>query len=227
MPTICIISFGYLHQDAPEGAHLVVDLRHHFRDPAPALVDLSFPDERVRDRVLATPGIGLLTDASVLAADAFAAGPGTDDVVLAVGCAGGQHRAPTVASEVCERLRIRGHSVDLVHRDLRENIDHGQEQGEVIDIDSPIEMPPGAVDFTLPVRPRSTEDDSQARARMEALVEAWGASGTSFTASQLATALRDREGLTRPRSWIQSELRRLEESGCLESDDYGRWHPAA
>lgn len=62
----------------------------------------------------------------------------------------------------------------------------------------------------------------QARARLEALAGAWVG---GFTGPQLADALRDREGLSRPRAWIMGELRRLEEAGRLEADDYGYWHP--
>ncbi|OOC53936.1 MULTISPECIES: RapZ C-terminal domain-containing protein [Nocardiopsis] len=130
MQDVHVISFGYLHGDAPDDAHLVADLRDHFLNPAPHLPNLVFPDARVREHVLATPGVSALAEALVAAAEALVAGPGTEDVVLAVGCSGGEHRAPTVARDVAERLRGRGHTVDLAHRELRGHADHGQDRGE-------------------------------------------------------------------------------------------------
>ncbi|MFE1471740.1 RapZ C-terminal domain-containing protein [Nocardiopsis dassonvillei] len=224
MQVIHVTSFGYSYGAAPDDAHLVADLRDHFLNPAPHLpAHLAFPDTRVREHVLATPGINALIEALAAAVSALLTGPGEEDVVLAVGCSGGEHRAPTVAHELTERMRGRGHTVDLTHRDLDHDTDQDQEDDEEIDIDSPIAMPEGAVDFVLPVRRRSTEDSAQARARLEVLAQAWVG---GFTGPQLAQALRDREGLTRPRAWIMGELRRLEEGGQLTCDDYGYWHPA-
>ncbi|MGW5877395.1 RapZ C-terminal domain-containing protein [Nocardiopsis terrae] len=219
MQAVHVTSFGYSYGDAPDDAHLVADLRDHFLNPAPHLPNLAFPDTRVREHVLSTPGINALIEALSAAADALICGPGADDVVLAVGCSGGEHRAPTVAAAVAQRLQGRGHEVDLSHRDLHRDED---DDTAYVDIDSPIEMPEGAVDFVLPPRRRSTEPADQARARLEALAGAWVG---GFTGPQLADALRDREGLSRPRAWIMGELRRLEEAGRLEADDYGYWHP--
>ena len=119
MQVVHILSFGYSHDNAPADAHLVADLRDHFLNPAPHLpAHLTFPDTRVREHVLATSGIQALIQALTAAVDAMTTGPGTDDVILAVGCTGGEHRAPTVAHQVAELLRERGHTVDLIHRDL-------------------------------------------------------------------------------------------------------------
>ncbi|WP_411078493.1 ATPase, partial [Streptomyces sp. cmx-10-25] len=98
MQTIEIVSFGYLH-DTPPAAHLTIDLRHHFRDPhvSPELRYMTADDEPVRAAVLATPGIRQLVDAITAAVTAFAAGPSAGTVTVASGCAGGRHRAPTVA----------------------------------------------------------------------------------------------------------------------------------
>jgi len=60
-----IVSFGYLHGPPPT-AHLILDLRSHFRDPH---VD---------------PGLRELT--------AYRSGPSAGPVTVAVGCAGGRHR---------------------------------------------------------------------------------------------------------------------------------------
>ncbi|MEU2598433.1 RNase adapter RapZ [Streptomyces hirsutus] len=117
--TIEIVSFGYLHAAPPE-AHLTIDLRHHFRDPhvSPDLRYMTADDEPVRAAVLATPGIRQLIDAITAAVEAFAVGPSAGPVTVASGCAGGRHRAPTVARALADRLTAAGHHVTVRHRDL-------------------------------------------------------------------------------------------------------------
>ncbi|GAB2960679.1 RNase adapter RapZ [Streptomyces heilongjiangensis] len=117
--TIEIVSFGYLHA-TPPAAHLTVDLRHHFRDPhvSPELRHMTAHDEPVRTTVLATRGIRDLVDSIAGAAAAFAAGPTAGPVAIAAGCAGGRHRAPTVALAVAGLLTAAGYAVTVHHRDL-------------------------------------------------------------------------------------------------------------
>jgi RNase adaptor protein for sRNA GlmZ degradation len=102
---ITITSFGYLHGDPPD-AHLIVDLREHFRDPhvSPELRYLTASDAEVRHAVMTTPGIRDLVAALALAVDAYQAGPSAGDTAIAVGCAGGRHRAATVAGAVAAVL---------------------------------------------------------------------------------------------------------------------------
>ncbi|MGW7443318.1 RapZ C-terminal domain-containing protein [Kitasatospora sp. NPDC054795] len=116
---ITVVSFGYLH-DAPPEAHLILDLRRHFRDPHvdPALRGLTARDLPVRRAVLATPGIRELITAAALLADAYDAGPTAAPLTIAVGCAGGRHRAATVAMTLAKRLAKTGATVHLTHRDL-------------------------------------------------------------------------------------------------------------
>jgi RNase adaptor protein for sRNA GlmZ degradation len=120
--TVVITSFGYLHGPAPE-ATIVLDLRVHYRDPhvSPVLRGLTAEDARVRDAVMATPGIPALVDATAAAVAAFTAGPcQTHPVTIAVGCAGGRHRAASVAMALQGRLR--DIDVVLVHRDLHKPV---------------------------------------------------------------------------------------------------------
>ncbi|MFD6149477.1 ATPase [Streptomyces sp. NPDC060243] len=118
---ITVTSFGHLHGPHPE-AHILLDLRNHFRDPHvnPALRALTAEDRVVRRAVLRTPGIRPLLAATVAQAFAYAAGPSADKhpLHIAVGCAGGRHRAGTAAYVLARRLRRRGHDVVLVHRDM-------------------------------------------------------------------------------------------------------------
>lgn len=117
---VVVVSFGYGHSPAPE-AHLVLDLRAHFRDPhvSPALRWLTAEDRVVRRAVLGTSAIRLLLRSTVRLVRAYNRGPSGGTVVVAVGCAGGRHRSATVAHCLARRLRRRGLDVTLQHRDLR------------------------------------------------------------------------------------------------------------
>lgn len=99
MSHIEITSFGYLHGDPPP-AHITLDLRHHFRDPhvKPELRELTAQDDAVMRAVLDTPGIISLLNRTSEVIAAFRAGPTPGKVVVAVGCAGGRHRAPAFAA---------------------------------------------------------------------------------------------------------------------------------
>ncbi|MEV4457352.1 RNase adapter RapZ [Microbispora sp. NPDC049633] len=116
---VCIKSFGYLHGDPP-AAHLTIDLRQHFKDPhvSPELRYMTAHDEPVRTTVLNTPGIADLIEAAATAVTAFLSGPSAGPVLVADGCAGGRHRAPVFAHLLANRLRNKGLTVALHHRDL-------------------------------------------------------------------------------------------------------------
>lgn len=116
---VVITSFGYLHAPPPE-AHLTVDLREHFRDlhVSPALRHLTARDAPVRAAVRATPGIDDLLAAVAAAVLAYQAGPSRAVLRVAVGCAGGRHRAAVFAGALEQRLREAALSVRMVHRDL-------------------------------------------------------------------------------------------------------------
>ncbi|MFJ6382986.1 ATPase [Kitasatospora sp. NPDC092039] len=119
LTTIDVVSFGYLHADPPD-ATLTLDLRRHFRDPHvdPALRQQTAQDLPVRQAVLATPGVHELIVSTALLVDAFDAGPAEAPLTIAVGCAGGRHRAATVAMALARRLAKTGTTVRLTHRDL-------------------------------------------------------------------------------------------------------------
>ncbi|MFI7534032.1 ATPase [Streptosporangium sp. NPDC049376] len=118
-------SFGYLHKKPPM-AHLIIDLRQHFRDPhvSPELRHMTAHDEPVYVAVLATPGIAALVEATVAAATAFTRGPSSGVVVIAAGCAGGRHRAPVFATALTRRLQQDGMTVALAHRDFSKPVVH-------------------------------------------------------------------------------------------------------
>ncbi|MFI1091932.1 ATPase [Streptomyces sp. NPDC020917] len=123
MSVVVITSFGFLHGEPP-AAHLSIDLREHFRDPhvSPELRYMTALDEPVRAAVRATPGIAALVGVVAAAADAFAAGPSAVPLVIADGCAGGRHRAPSFAMDLADLLTIAGHTVTVHHRDLDKDV---------------------------------------------------------------------------------------------------------
>lgn len=113
-----IISFGYGHGEPPAAA-IIIDVRR-FRDPhvTPEFRELTAADPRVAAAVMTTPGVQGIADAIVALAHAYARAPQAGRPVIAVGCAGGRHRAPAIAAEVARRLERHGVPVAVVHRDL-------------------------------------------------------------------------------------------------------------
>jgi UPF0042 nucleotide-binding protein len=120
MATIEIVSFGFLHGAAPE-ADIVLDLRRAFRDPHvdPRMRQLTGRDRLVKRAVLGTAGIRPLLRATTRQVAAYAEGPSVDRIVIGSGCAGGRHRSVVVADQLARRLRRRGHSVTVHHRDIQ------------------------------------------------------------------------------------------------------------
>ncbi|MCK9898381.1 RNase adapter RapZ [Frankia sp. AgB32] len=121
---IVITSFGFLHSDQPPAADLVVDLRP-YRDPhiSPELRDLTARDPAVRRAVLTTPGIRQLIDTTVASLRDTARDHRGSTYRVAVGCAGGRHRAPTVADSIADGLQTFA-KVTVTHRDLRKAVVH-------------------------------------------------------------------------------------------------------
>lgn len=122
--SIRIVSFGYLHGAPPE-AEITLDLRRHFRDPhvSPELRHMTAHDDAVKTAVHCTEGINDVIRAGVALVCGYLSGPARlNDVTLAVGCAGGRHRAAVVAEEIGRRLgyvfTVGGSGVVVEHRDL-------------------------------------------------------------------------------------------------------------
>lgn len=141
--TVQITSFGYGHPEGAPEAHLTLDLRRHFRDPhvSPQMRYMTAKDALVRETVMGTSGIRELVLATAAAAVAFEAGPSAVETTVAVGCAGGRHRAATVAlalaavlsgdiatarelglAEAAAEHQEQPLDVELVHRDLSKDV---------------------------------------------------------------------------------------------------------
>lgn len=123
MAVVEIVSFGFLHADAPE-ADVVLDLRRAFRDPHvdPRMRQMTGRDRPVRRTVLRTSGVRRLLRATVRQVQAYDRGPSVDRIVIGSGCAGGRHRSVVVAEQLARRLRRRGHTVTVTHRDLHQPV---------------------------------------------------------------------------------------------------------
>lgn len=114
-----LVSFGFLHlPKTPDGqvilpvADRIEDVRT-LRDPAAArtIIDLDGFDPRVQQVVLDTPGARGLLDNLV----AYALLPAISTHTIAIGCAGGKHRACALVVLTCQVLRARGLNVDTQH----------------------------------------------------------------------------------------------------------------
>jgi RNase adaptor protein for sRNA GlmZ degradation len=118
--SVHVITFGYLH-GAPPAACITLDLRTHFKDPHinPALRFLTAHDAPVHEAVRATPGILPLIDGAERTVLAYLDGPSSGLVTIAIGCAGGRHRAATVGDLLATSLsETHGLDVTLTHRDI-------------------------------------------------------------------------------------------------------------
>lgn len=116
-----ITSFGFKH-GIPQDADLVFDVRFL---PNPFYIDelkpLNGRDKAVRDYVMAFPEAGLfldkLTDMLTFLIPNYVK-EGKNQLVIAIGCTGGQHRSITLAIELYNRLKDQGdYGLTLRHRD--------------------------------------------------------------------------------------------------------------
>ncbi|MEW2515773.1 RNase adapter RapZ [Streptomyces sp. NPDC046870] len=116
---LLLTSFGFLHlpKDAdgrpvPPSADRIEDVRDRLRDPAAArdILDLDGLNPRVQDVVLNTPGARELL-ANLADYATLPAGPRR----IAIGCAGGKHRASGLTELLAREVRARGRQVDVEH----------------------------------------------------------------------------------------------------------------
>ncbi|MFI0596541.1 RapZ C-terminal domain-containing protein [Streptomyces griseus] len=119
MHPIRLISFGYLHlptdptgRPIPPAADRVEDVRDRLRDPAAArdILDLDGFHPRVQDVVLNTPGARELID-NLVSYAMLPAGPRS----IAIGCAGGRHRACGLVQITGQRIRELGRETTIEH----------------------------------------------------------------------------------------------------------------
>ena len=120
-----VMSFGFKH-GIPTDADLVFDVRFL---PNPYYIDelkhLTGNDKPVQDYVKSFPACGEFVDKLTDMLNFLIPGyvqEGKYQLVVAIGCTGGQHRSVTIANEVYERLKASGgnYGLNLSHRDVKQ-----------------------------------------------------------------------------------------------------------
>lgn len=119
---ISIMSFGFKN-GIPADADLVFDVRFL---PNPFYVEslkkLTGNDKPVRDYVLSFPEAGQFMEKLEDMISFLIPGyvkEGKNQLVIAIGCTGGQHRSVTIANALAERLRGGDYGINLYHRDAK------------------------------------------------------------------------------------------------------------
>ncbi|MCH5271740.1 MAG: RNase adapter RapZ [Lachnospiraceae bacterium] len=118
---ITLLSFGFKY-GIPTDADLVFDVRFL---PNPFYLDelksKTGNDKEVRDYVMQFPEAGMFLDKLTEFLDFLIPGyvkEGKYQLVIAIGCTGGQHRSVTLANELYARMKNRGsYGIKLFHRE--------------------------------------------------------------------------------------------------------------
>lgn len=119
--SVVVYSFGFKH-GLPEDADLVMDVRYlpnPYYDPN--LRYLTGFDQQVRDFVMYRKETEDFLKAWEALLDTVMPGyvdEGKQQLAIAVGCTGGQHRSVVLAEETGNYLRQKGYRVSVSHRDL-------------------------------------------------------------------------------------------------------------
>lgn len=119
---VTVYSFGFKH-GAPLDADLVMDVRflpNPFYDPT--LRPLTGLDAPVRDFVLYRPETEEFQKTWRALLDCVMPGyvaEGKQQLAIAIGCTGGQHRSVALAEATADYLKAKGYRVSIAHRDLK------------------------------------------------------------------------------------------------------------
>ena len=119
---ISIMSFGFKN-GIPADSDLVFDVRFL---PNPFYVEslkkLTGNDKPVRDYVMSFPEAGQFMEKLEDMISFLIPGyvkEGKNQLVIAIGCTGGQHRSVTIANALAEKLRGGDYGINLYHRDAK------------------------------------------------------------------------------------------------------------
>ncbi len=120
---VTVLSFGFKH-GIPADADLVFDVRFL---PNPFYIDelkhLTGNDKPVQDYVKSFPECGQFLDKLADMLEFLVPGyinEGKYQLVVAIGCTGGQHRSVTIANEIYEKLKDKDEfGIKIYHRDLK------------------------------------------------------------------------------------------------------------
>jgi UPF0042 nucleotide-binding protein len=119
--TVALVSFGYKY-GPPVGMDLVLDVRF-LPNPffVPELRPLDGMDERVRVYVMDQPEARRFVDEVVRLLGFLLPlyrREGKSYLTIGLGCTGGRHRSPTLATELAQRLGREGVAVQVRHNDI-------------------------------------------------------------------------------------------------------------
>jgi UPF0042 nucleotide-binding protein len=119
--TVALVSFGYKY-GLPVGMDLVLDVRF-LPNPffVPELRPLDGIDERVRAYVMDQPEARRFVDEVVRLLGFLLPlyrREGKSYLTIGLGCTGGRHRSPTLATELAQRLGREGVAVQVRHNDI-------------------------------------------------------------------------------------------------------------
>ncbi len=119
--SVTVYSFGFKH-GAPLDADLVMDVRF-LPNPyyEPQLRGLTGLDKPVRDFVLYRPETEEFQEKWRALLDCVMPGyvaEGKQQLAIAIGCTGGQHRSVALAESTADYLKAKGYRVSIAHRDL-------------------------------------------------------------------------------------------------------------
>lgn len=121
---INVLSFGFKY-GVPVDADLVFDVRF-LPNPyyIPELKKFSGDDKEIKEYVLkfkeTKEFIEKLEDMLEFLIPNYVK-EGKIQLVIAIGCTGGRHRSVTIANEIYDRLKEKGHNVSKEHRDINED----------------------------------------------------------------------------------------------------------
>lgn len=119
---VTVYSFGFKH-GAPLDADLVMDVRflpNPYYDPQ--LRPFTGLDAPVRDFVLYRPETEEFQKRWRALLDCVMPGyvaEGKQQLAIAIGCTGGQHRSVALAESTADYLKVKGYRVSIAHRDLK------------------------------------------------------------------------------------------------------------
>lgn len=119
--SVSVYSFGFKH-GAPLDADLVIDVRflpNPFYDPE--MRTMTGLDDKVRDYVLYNADTETFLKRWSALLDCVMPGyvaEGKQQLAIAVGCTGGQHRSVVLAEATGDYLKTNGYRVSVAHRDL-------------------------------------------------------------------------------------------------------------
>ena len=120
---VSVMSFGFKH-GIPQDADLVFDVRFL---PNPFYLDelkyLTGNDKAVQDYVMQSPDAEAFLVKLMEMLEFLLPGyvkEGKHQLVIAIGCTGGQHRSVTLANELYHRMKNKGnYGLNISHRDIR------------------------------------------------------------------------------------------------------------